>query len=285
MKNQTPFKEPKKHGIPGYAFEKYDIKSDHSRQFASKHWHNETEIIYVEKGSIDITINNTYYIGNAGDIFIVNSGELHEIYGTSTPLEYRAFVFDFDMLSFHKDDIAQQTFIEPVLNGKLKFNNTINTSHKAFELLTYINKINTTKSACYILSTKAALMQFFAIMFEENKAVLLKNASPDKKNQLLKGIVKYIDENYNQEISLAEIAAYSNMSRKYFCRFFKNNFNKTFIEYLNDVKIEHSMILLNESNISITDVAISCGFSNMSYFTRTFKKKTGCTPSQYRMHN
>ncbi len=122
-------------------------------------------------------------------------------------------------------------------------------------------------------------------MFEENKTVLSKNAFPDKKNQLLKGIVKYIDENYNQEISLAEIAAYSNMSRKYFCRFFKNNFNKTFIEYLNDVKIEHSMILLNESNISITDVAISCGFSNMSYFTRTFKKKTGCTPSQYRMHN
>lgn len=285
MKKQSQFLEPKKHGIPGYAFEKYDIKSDHARQFASKHWHNETEIIYVEKGSIDITINNTYYIGNAGDIFIVNSGELHEIYGTSTPLEYRAFVFDFDMLSFYKDDIAQQTFIEPVLNGKLKFNNTINTSQKAFELLTYINKINTTKSACYILSTKAALMQFFALMFEENKTVLSKNAFPDKKNQLLKDIVKYIDENYNQEISLAEIAAYSNMSRKYFCRFFKNNFNKTFIEYLNDVKIEHSMVLLNESNISITDVAISCGFSNMSYFTRTFKKKTGCTPSQYRTHN
>ena len=151
MKKQSQFLEPKKHGIPGYAFEKYDIKSDHSRQFASKHWHNETEIIYVEKGSIDITINNTYYIGNAGDIFIVNSGELHEIYGTSTPLEYKAFVFDFDMLSFYKDDIAQQTFIEPVLNGKLKFNNRINGSQKAFELLTYINKINTSKSVCYIL--------------------------------------------------------------------------------------------------------------------------------------
>lgn len=286
MKTQNSFKEIKKHGNSDYPFDKYEITSDYARQFAVNHWHDETEIIHVEKGCISITINNQNYTGNAGDIFIVNNGELHEIYGTSTPLEYSAFVFDFDMLSFRNDDIVQQNFIKPVLNKKMQFLNRVQPSETACALLHYIKEINNTKPECYTLSTKATLLQFFALMIQENQILsALNSSSNNQRNQILKNIVSYIDENYDKEISLAEISSHFNMSHKYFCRFFKNNFKKTFIEYLNDVRIENSIHLPNENNLSVTDTAISCGFSNMSYFTRTFKKKVGCTPSEYKKLN
>ncbi len=283
MKSQLSFKELKKPGTSKYPFEKFDIISDQTRQFATNHWHDEIEIVYVTNGCINITINSKEFIGKSGDIFIVNSGEMHEIYGSGTPLEYCAFVFDFDMLTFRKDDFAQQNYIEPMLRGKMQFFNRVKSSEKAFEMLKYINEINSTKPTCYILSTKAVLIQFFALMIEENQIAQVQDLqSNDEKKQLLKEIVKYIDENYTKEIALKEISRHFYMSPKYFCRFFKNNFNKTFVEHLNDVRIENSIRLLTENNISVTEAAVSCGFCNMSYFTRTFKKKIGCTPSQYK---
>lgn len=283
MKSQASFKERKNHGSSMYSFQKYDIVSDHSKQFATNHWHDETEVIYVTSGCINITINHKTFIGKQGDIFIINSGEIHEIYGSGTPLQYSAFVFDFDMLSSRKDDYAQQSFIEPVLKGRMQFLNGVKKSEKAFAMLQYINEINTHKNGCYMLYTKAVLLQFFALLIEENQMVLTWDpSSNDENKQLLKNIIAYINENFREKIPLTEIAKHFHMSHKYFCRFFKNSFNKTFVEYLNDVRIENSVSLLNEKNISITEAAISCGFSNMSYFTHTFKKKMGCTPSQYK---
>lgn len=283
MKSPLSFMEGKKHGSSNYSFEKYDIVSDYSKQFATNHWHNETEIVYVTSGCINITVNNKKFTGKSGDIFIINSGEMHEIYGSVTPLEYSAFVFDFDMLSFQKDDFSQQNFIEPILKGKIQFFNSVKKSEKAFSILKHINEINEQKNSCYMLCTKALLLQLFGFLIEENQIVLTQEpSSNNEKVQLLKNIVAYINDNFTEKITLTEIAQNFHMSHKYFCRFFKNNFKKTFVEYLNDVRIENSISLLSKKNISVTDAAISCGFCNMSYFTHTFKKKIGCTPSQYK---
>lgn len=280
MKSSLSYKEVKRHGSSDFPLEKYEIISNLSKQFATNHWHDETEIIYVTKGCIDITINKKKFIGKTGDIFIVNGGEMHEIYGTETPLEYTALVFDFDMLSFRRDDFSQQKYIEPVLNGSITFSNHIQSSQKAYSLIKYAGDINTSKPECYTLLTKAILLEFFSLMIEENQFSVTQTQSLH--NELLKSIIKYLDENYTDKLSLYQTANHFNMSRKYFCRFFKNNFNKTFVEYLNDIRIEHSVDMLSHSNMSVTEIAISCGFYNMSYFSLTFKKKIGCTPSQYR---
>lgn len=285
MNAQLSFKELSKHGSSDYPFAIYHITSDSTKEFATNHWHDQTEIVYIIKGSISISINENTFIGSPGDIFIINSGDIHEIYGIQVPLEYSALVFDFGMLTFQKNDLAQQTFFEPILKGDLQFSNSIGNNKKAFKLLKHIHKINVQKPMCYVLSTKAALIDFFADIIEENKFILKHANRIDKKKELLKSVIKYIDENYADALSLEKIAMQFYMSKKYFCRFFKNNFHKTFIEYLNDVRIENSAHLLLQKDISITQAATSCGFSSMSYFTSTFKKKIGCTPSEYKKLN
>ena len=134
-----------------------------------------------------------------------------------------------------------------------------------------------------MLFTKALLLQFVARLIEEKQLVFVQNPTLDsEKKQLLKNIVAYINENYAQKIALADIAEHFHMSPKYFCRFFKKNFNKTLVEYINDVRIERSLPLLDRRNVPVTEVAVACGFYNMSYFAHSFKKKMGCTPSQYK---
>ncbi len=195
MKSQSSFMEIRKRGNLNYFFEKYDIVSTHSELFVTNHWHNETEIIYVTGGCINITVNDKKFTGRPGDIFIINSGEMHEIYGDGTPLEYTAFVFDFDILSFRKDDFAQQNFIEPILRREIQFLNSVKKSEKAFAMLQYINEINTQKNDCYMLCTKAVLMQFFAFLIEEKQIVFVQDPSLDgEKKQFLKSIVAYINE-------------------------------------------------------------------------------------------
>ena len=285
MKANTLLKETIKHGSTSYAFSKIDVVSDYSMLFASNHWHDETEIIYIDQGCLRLTINNKHYIGTAGDIFIINSGELHEVYGETAPIVYTALVFDFNMLSFRSDDFAQKNFITPILSETILFSNKIEKCEKAYKLLKYISEVNITKPSSYTLSTKASLLHFFSLMIEnENFAPSHISSQDDEKNSLLKAIVTYIDENYTSEIELSEISNHFNMSPKYFCRFFKKHFHRTFVTYLNEIRIENSVHLLSKNNIPITEVAISCGFSNMSYFTRTFKKKIGFTPSQFKKH-
>ena len=276
-------KEQKKHGVYDYPFEEYDISSNYMRQFATSHWHDETEIIHVKKGSVKVTINGKAFTGNEGSIFIVNSGEMHEIDALAAPLSYNAFVFDFNMLSFKTKDFAEQNFIEPVTDGNLQFKNCIKANKNIVSLLKYIHKLNSSSSEVSSLATKAALLQLFALLIEEKQFTLSEKPNRTfEKKRILKDIVKYINENYSHELTLTQIAKEFNMSHKYFCRFFKTNFNKTFIKYLNDVRLEYAIRILERENASITETAISCGFGNMSYFTRTFRKKVGCTPSEYR---
>lgn len=283
MKQDAKLKELKAHGTPQYAFELFQYSEKNADLFVTNHWHDDLEIIYVVSGTLNISINNNSFVGSSGDIFFVNKGEMHEMYGKSTSLNYFAFIFDAAFLSFMAEDAAQKQFLTPIINDKIHFPNYIKSNSFMAETLKRIFKLNTKLPEAYMLGTKAGLLQFFCELLNKGLYTFEKaDASSESKSLLLKGIISYINDSYQEQIPLSDIAQEFSMSPKYFCRFFKNNFNKTFIEYVNNVRVEHAMELLKDRHASVTETALSCGFSNMSYFTRTFKKASGYTPSEYR---
>lgn len=95
-------------------------------------------------------------------------------------------------------------------------------------------------------------------------------------------IYEYIQENYQNKISLDEISKLVNMSPVSFNRFIKKRTGKTFIEYVNDTRIGYAARWLIEKDLSIAEVAFKCGFNNIANFNRVFKKSKNCTPSEYR---
>ena len=85
-----------------------------------------------------------------------------------------------------------------------------------------------------------------------------------------------------EEITLKELADIACMSPTYFCRYFHQEMGKTPFAFLNEYRIKKAAILLDDSSLSVSDIAINCGFDNISYFIRKFKEYQGITPKKYR---
>lgn len=95
-------------------------------------------------------------------------------------------------------------------------------------------------------------------------------------------VMAYSNQNFQKQISLAEVARITNMTESAFSRFFKLRTGMTFIDSLTEIRLGHASRLLIETTQSISEIAYDCGFNNISNFNRIFKKKKGCTPKELR---
>jgi len=95
-------------------------------------------------------------------------------------------------------------------------------------------------------------------------------------------IMEFVNNNFNQNISLNDAAKIAGMTEVSVSRFFKLRTGKTFVDTLNDVRLGHASRMLIETTQSINEIAFKCGFNNMSNFNRIFKKKKACTPKEFR---
>jgi AraC-like DNA-binding protein len=109
----------------------------------------------------------------------------------------------------------------------------------------------------------------------------VQNFHYDASNRFKK-INEYIMQNFDKDISLADIASVGSMGISAFCNFFKEQFRVTFVEYLTTVRIGHACKLLSKNDRNVVEVAYECGFNNLANFNRQFKKLKSMTPSDYR---
>ena len=95
---------------------------------------------------------------------------------------------------------------------------------------------------------------------------------------------EFMQANYHKEVSLADVAGVVNMPEVSFSRFIKKRTGKTFIESLNEIRLGHASRMLIATTQTIAEVSYKCGFNNLSYFNRIFRKKNGCTPKEFRQN-
>jgi AraC-like DNA-binding protein len=94
--------------------------------------------------------------------------------------------------------------------------------------------------------------------------------------------IEYMNNNFDKQITLNEVARLANMSDAAFSRFFKQRTGNTFIDSLTEIRLGHASRMLIDTTQSIAEVAYNCGFNNISNFNRIFKKKKNCTPKDFR---
>lgn len=135
-----------------------------------------------------------------------------------------------------------------------------------------------------------AFMQFLTILYELSKcdgARTLATSSYAKvevasdSRRVLK-VKNYINQNYRNEIRLAEVASLAGMSSSAFSRFFKLHTGRNLSDYIIELRLGYASRMLVDSTHSIAEIGYSCGFNNLSNFNRIFKKKKGCSPSEFR---
>jgi two-component system response regulator YesN len=112
--------------------------------------------------------------------------------------------------------------------------------------------------------------------------LLIHNHSLKKYSDNIQDCVTYIDLHYNEDLTLKKMAEYLNLNNSYLSTLFKKELGKTVTAYVTQTRIKQALLLLNSTKQSIRDVANQCGFDDMNYFSRIFKKYQGMSPSSYR---
>lgn len=107
------------------------------------------------------------------------------------------------------------------------------------------------------------------------------NIKADKPS-LIKETLKYIDKNYNRNITLEDVAKYIHLNPQYLSRYFKKTMNMNFIDYISKLRINSSKKLLAETDLSINSIALKVGYMDSSYFCKVFKKIEGISPHKFR---
>jgi len=95
-------------------------------------------------------------------------------------------------------------------------------------------------------------------------------------------VFEYMNDNYNKQVTLAEVSRIANMPEASFSRFIKKRTGKTFIDSLNEIRLGHASRMLIDTTNTIAEIAYKCGFNNISNFNRIFKRKKFCIPKEFR---
>lgn len=153
--------------------------------------------------------------------------------------------------------------------------------------LDYLLKPSAKEELIMVLEEAVHLAGHRADESEERTAAVEDDKRDEKqepmKNQLFSEYIRgYIEAHYMEDISLQDAAAQLHYSDAYFCRFFKQNFDKNFIMYLSELRVEKAKELLEDMTINVKDISNRVGFRDSGYFTKVFKRITGVTPSEYR---
>lgn len=159
-------------------------------------------------------------------------------------------------------------------------------------------KVNAVKSAlesllhCTGLERLLRLLYLLQQLADDPDAVMLASDNYELKaseaeTERMKRVLDYMLAHFREEIRVDDMASVAGMAPAAFCRYFRKRTRKSFIEYLNELRISHARKLLGQSDLSISQVGLECGFNNISHFHRQFKLHSGTTPLKYQslQHN
>lgn len=236
------------------------------------HWHLECELIHIEEGCATVSNNNQKYTLHAGDAIFLDSGDIHYIKSDADCILSMA-LFDSSIIhgiqKKHRLKSALLTHPYPIEPCFSKIREELSGRKPFFEL-----------QICeYITSLMIQI-------FREEEILDRHCANENSSIANYKNLLDEIEEKCSY-ITFQDAAAFMGLSEPYFSRFFRKISGMTFSQYLNTVRLEKAIKLLqnNEQKMSMTEIADRCGFDTIRHFNRVFKDITGmsprCLPADY----
>lgn len=249
------------------------------------HWHDEFQFVFIVKGEALFQINEEKVIVCEGEGLYINSGCLHmaKDYNDSGCVYICLNVSPMFVLSQE----LYATFVTPYIHAtNIPYLLLVPTEDWATNILDAIKKISQ-----LIKQTPP----YYEIDISVNLTLIWKNLITNGlqleheqtemvKNQRVKQMLNWIHQHYAEKILLDDIARAGQLSRSECCRYFKSILKKTPMNYVTEYRIQKSLILLQNSDSNVTDVAYQVGFSSTSYFIDKFRKLMNMTPLTYKKY-
>lgn len=227
------------------------------------HMHDVLELLYFKNDHWNVFCNGENIHGKPGDIVVLNSNMLHYVHGC-----------DFFCVKIHPQLSAGTNLNKKSFKMHIPANAIVSNLFSEIE-----------KEIADTIKTKSRIYYLIAYLLREhqrNQTTIQKGNSHQKKISHILKALEFISLNYNQPIAIAQLAQLCNLNEIYFCTLFKRLVGATPIVYTNKLRCEKAANLLENTDLEISVIARQVGIGDANYFSRTFKKYMGISPTTYK---
>jgi AraC-like DNA-binding protein len=273
-------------GFPCSGYRNY-ITLDSSKE-VPWHWHEELELIYVVEGSLKVRLPGEQIVINQGEGIFINTNILHAANShEKQKCLIHSLVFYDRLIAGDKSSIFATVYVQPILNcPALKYTSFTSASQwekeaaacieKAFQKLAY-------EDQGYELLIRNDLSLLWSILFRQSSDKLSSDKYESEIDYLrIKIMISFLEEHFNEQIDIAQIAASANVGKRECIRCFHKMIGLSPIQYLIKYRISESLHYLRDTDMPISEIALCSGFDSPSYFAQIFKRYQKCTPRQFR---
>ncbi|SET69638.1 AraC-type DNA-binding protein [Lacrimispora sphenoides] len=241
------------------------------------HTHSGLECVLLLKGKLQVEINGDIYHMSPDDIVLINCRDIH-----SYSAQYNNLAI---MLLIEEDFLKNEC--EEVLNYTFQCNSILQSdSDNLYEMKRHLTRmllVHMKKEEGSDLEFRALLFRFLVTLMQRFKVTNISQHGKQKQNTAsLSHVVDYIHRNYASTVTLADTAKQMYLSPQYFSKYFKNKMGTSFLQYLNQIRLEHAVVSLLGTNQPVIKVALDHGFANAKSFSAAFQKQYGKSPGEYR---
>lgn len=253
------------------------------------HFHEQCELVYVTEGHGKRIIGDNIAHFDEGDIVFVGANLPHvwyndrEYFNRDSDLKARSIVVYFPQNLFgtkfyHMEETRLlDDFFVRARRGIQIFGDTRKQVSTCMRMLLDKKGLDKIIGLLQILRLFSETKEYHYLA-----AMSYSHDFQTKDNQKIDQVFRFILNNYQRNIPLEEIASVARLTPQSFCRFFKNRTRKSFVQFVNEIRIGQACRKLAEEEWSVAEIAYACGFSNLSNFNRFFKETIGKTPRSYR---
>ena len=259
------------------------VQEDQGDKFYSKlHQHQEIQISLIKKGEGTFIIGDHVGEFNEGDIFVIGENLPH-VFNSDESIKKVHMI----SLFFMKSAYGERFFAMPEFKDLDSF---FSNSTLGFKLDPPSNEVSDLIQTLPHISKLQLFITFFEMLRSMNQHNITTFSSAihtkvygEEEGNRMRNIFGYTLDRFDKRISLNEIAQIANMTPNAFCRYFKQRTNKTYVNFLLDIRIGNACKLLTKkTDLSIAEISYKSGFNNLTNFNRKFKTIKGMTPSEFR---
>lgn len=235
------------------------------------HWHEHLEIHYILRGGAVFHIDQERYEAQAGDLIIANRNELHAGYSTTVPYEADLLVFDPAAISRELGEMRLRSLIHGDATVRVMMDRIFDAWDGQGLGYRALCRAHVTELLVY-------LCRHYAVenLPEKNQAKRRRDL------ERLQPALDYIEQNYAERLSVAQLAGLLCLSPDRLGHLFRDGVGQAPLQYINEIRLRKAMLLLQTEEYTVTDVAQAVGFFDYNHFGRLFRRRYGCTPNQVR---
>lgn len=257
--------------------------SEYPNFSADSHWHDDIEFIFIFSGHMVYNIDGNNIIITEGNGIFVNSRHFH--YGFSDDhTECKFLCILLHPILLCSSQYVEQKYMMPVLSNP-NFPYCLLTSDHDWSntiLSSLLRMYEIRNESCNELEIHSLFLNIWSLLYKNMPLAKKESIKANHQLSQLKDMIKYIEINYKNKISLDAIASSGGVCKTSCCTIFQKYLKQTPVTYLINFRLRKSIDLMKTSNMNITEISYECGFSGASYYAEAFKKNLGLTPREYK---